>query len=49
MFAGDWPVVNLGASLKIWAEAVKQIIREASAADQKKLFRDNAIKFYGLV
>jgi L-fuconolactonase len=48
MFAGDWPVVNLGASFKTWVEAVKQIVREDPAEDQSKLFRDNAIKFYGL-
>ena len=48
MFAGDWPVVNLGASLKVWAETLKQIVREDSPANQSKLFRDNAIKFYGL-
>ena len=48
MFAGDWPVVNLGASFKVWVETVKQIVREDSPADQAKLFRDNAVKFYGL-
>ncbi len=48
MFAGDWPVVNLGASFKVWVETVKQIVREDSDANQAKLFRDNAIKLYGL-
>ena len=48
MFAGDWPVVNLGASFKTWVEALKRIVRDDPAANQAKLFRDNAIKFYGL-
>jgi L-fuconolactonase len=48
IFAGDWPVVNLGASLKVWVETLKQIVRDDSSANQAKLFRDNAIKFYGL-
>jgi L-fuconolactonase len=48
MFAGDWPVVNLGASLKGWVETLKTLVREDSDANQTRLFRDNAIKFYGL-
>jgi predicted TIM-barrel fold metal-dependent hydrolase len=48
LFAGDWPVVNLGASFKTWLETVKQIVRSDRAEDQKKLFHDNAVKFYGL-
>ena len=48
MFAGDWPVVNLGSSFRGWVEVVKQIVRDDPDPDQAKLFRDNAIKFYGL-
>jgi predicted TIM-barrel fold metal-dependent hydrolase len=48
LFAGDWPVVNLGASFKPWLEAVKQIVRSDRPEDQKKLFLDNAMKFYQL-
>ena len=48
MFAGDWPVVNLGSSFKGWVETLKQIVRADSALNQARLFRDNAIKFYGL-
>jgi L-fuconolactonase len=48
IFASDWPVVNLGASLKVWVDALKQIIRADRAEDQKKLFRDNAVAFYRL-
>jgi L-fuconolactonase len=48
LFASDWPVVNLGASLKVWVDAVKQIVRTDKAENQARLFRDNAVKFYGL-
>lgn len=48
LFASDWPVVNLGASLAIWVAAVKQAVRDDRAENQTKLFRDNAVKFYGL-
>jgi L-fuconolactonase len=50
MFAGDWPVCTLRASFRQWVEALKEIVREMDMppADQKKLFHDNAVKFYGL-
>lgn len=48
LFAGDWPVVNLGASYKVWVETVKEIVKADSPENQKKLFHDNAVKFYGL-
>jgi predicted TIM-barrel fold metal-dependent hydrolase len=48
MFASDWPVVNLGASLPVWVTTLKQIVRGDSAANQKKLFHDNAVRRYGL-
>jgi predicted TIM-barrel fold metal-dependent hydrolase len=48
MFASDWPVVNLGASLKQWVETVRHIVRGDRPEDQEKLFRGNAVKFYGL-
>lgn len=48
LFAGDWPVVNLGASFKIWVETVKQIVRRDRPENQARLFRDNAVNFYGL-
>jgi predicted TIM-barrel fold metal-dependent hydrolase len=48
MFASDWPVCTLGASLKEWVNALKQIVGERTEEQQKKLFHDNAVKFYGL-
>jgi predicted TIM-barrel fold metal-dependent hydrolase len=48
MFGGDWPVCTLAATYKQWLEAVQEIVRDRSEADQRKLFHDNAVKFYGL-
>jgi len=48
MFAGDWPVVNLGASFRAWVDTLKRIVRSDRPTDQAKLFRDNALKFYRL-
>ena len=48
MFASDWPVVNLGASLKTWVDVVQQIVKGDTPDNQKKLFHDNAVRFYGL-
>ena len=48
MFAGDWPVVNLGGSYRIWVETLKQIVQKDSPANQARLFRDNALRFYRL-
>lgn len=48
MFASDWPVCTLGASLAEWVQALKEIVRAEPEERQRKLFHDNAIKFYGL-
>ena len=50
MFGGDWPVCTLAASYRQWVEALRGILIEMkmSTADQRKLFHDNAVKFYGL-
>lgn len=48
MFAGDWPVCTLGAPLKDWVNALKQIVKDRTPDQQRKLFHDNAAKFYGL-
>lgn len=48
MFGGDWPVCTLGASYKEWVTALRQIISSWSVEYQKKLFHDNAVRFYGL-
>jgi predicted TIM-barrel fold metal-dependent hydrolase len=48
MFASDWPVCTLGAPLKDWVAAAKEIVKDQPEANQRKLFHDNAVKFYGL-
>lgn len=48
VFGGDWPVCLLGAQFRQWVEALRQIIGSRPLADQKKLWHENAIKFYGL-
>ncbi len=46
MFAGDWPVCTLAMPLAEWVATLKQIVADRPAADQKKLFHDNAVEFY---
>ena len=48
MFAGDWPVCLQGASFRRWVEVLREIVADRPAADQRKLFAENAIRFYGL-
>jgi predicted TIM-barrel fold metal-dependent hydrolase len=48
MFGGDWPVCTLAATFKQWVEALKTIVSSRPAAEQRKLFCDNAVRFYGL-
>jgi len=48
MFASDWPVCLLVATLRQWVEALQQVVRNRSLEDRKKLFCDNAIRVYGL-
>ncbi len=48
MFGGDWPVLTGTASYSEWVNALKQIVSNRSEDQQRKLFHDNAVKFYGL-
>ncbi len=48
IFASDWPVCTLGAPLKQWVGALKDVVHSWSEADQKRLFYDNAHAFYEL-
>jgi predicted TIM-barrel fold metal-dependent hydrolase len=48
MFAGDWPVCTLRATFRQWVEALRSIVRNRSAENQRKLFHDNAVAYYGL-
>lgn len=48
IFASDWPVCTRGAELRQWVRALQEIVRERPVQEQRKLFADNAIAFYGL-
>jgi L-fuconolactonase len=48
IFGGDWPVSELATSYKRWVEVVDAVTVQASAAEKRKLFRDNANSFYRL-
>ena len=47
-FAGDWPVCTRRASLRQWIDALKHIVRNKPPEFKRKLFHDNAVKFYRL-
>ena len=48
MFGGDWPVVTLAGSLQAWLESLMWLINGFSQDEIKKLFYDNAMRFYRL-
>ncbi len=48
MFGGDWPVCTLAASLAQWVDALRAIVRDRKPDEQRKLFHDNAARFYNL-
>jgi len=48
IFAGDWPVCLRGMPLRSWISLLKNVVAHRPAQDQRKLFHDNAAKFYDL-
>ncbi len=48
MFGGDWPVCTQTSTYRQWVEALKSIVKNRSEVEQRKLFHDNAVRFYGL-
>jgi L-fuconolactonase len=48
MFASDWPVCTVTASLREWVTALQEIVRDRPPQFRRKLFHDNAAQFYGL-
>jgi predicted TIM-barrel fold metal-dependent hydrolase len=48
MFGGDWPVCTIAAPLNVWIETLYLIVKDRSDEHLRKLFHDNAVKFYGL-
>ncbi|MCU0915712.1 MAG: amidohydrolase family protein [Planctomycetes bacterium] len=48
VFAGDWPVCLRGMSLRGWVELLKEVVAGQPETDRRRLFQDNAVRFYGL-
>jgi len=48
VFGSDWPVCLITASYRQWVEALAWIVRGRSPQFRRKLFHDNAVKFYRL-
>jgi len=48
VFAGDWPVCLRGMPLRDWINTLKAVVASRPEKDQRKLFHDNAVKFYDL-
>lgn len=48
MFAGDWPVCTLRATFAEWLGALQLIVSQRSPEFRRKLFYENAAKFYGI-
>lgn len=48
MFASDWPVCTRVATLREWVLALKEVVKDRSEEERRKLFADNAVRFYEL-
>ena len=48
MFGGDWPVCTKTATFGKWFQALATIVAGRSAEEKRKLFHDNAVRFYRL-
>lgn len=48
MFAGDWPVCLKNMPLASWISVLKELVNDRSYEDRKKLFHDNAARFYNI-
>jgi L-fuconolactonase len=48
MYGGDWHVLELAGTYPQWVGIVDWVIAGASLEEQRKLYRDNAIRAYRL-
>jgi L-fuconolactonase len=48
MYGGDWPVAYQAAEYPRWVETLAWAVAGCTDAEQRKLFRENALKFYRL-
>ena len=47
-FGGDWPVSEMATTYENWVATVDRVVAGSSEGDLRKLYRDNAIRFYRL-
>jgi L-fuconolactonase len=48
MYGSDWPPINQVTTIPIWIETLDWALGEISVDQRRKIFHDNAVKFYGL-
>ena len=48
VFGSDWPVCLRGTSLRHWVELLQEVTAGRSEQDRRKLFHENAARFYEL-
>jgi len=48
MFASDWPWCLKASEIENWVNILKEIVKNRPYNEQKKLFHDNAVKFYNI-
>ena len=48
MFGSDWTVAELTHRYPVWVEMVDEVIHGSTQAEQRALYRDTAIRTYGL-
>lgn len=49
VFGSDWPVVLRGGSLREWVTALREIVSQRTADEQRKLFSENAVRWYDIM
>ena len=48
IYAGDWPVCLQATSIERWVGVLDRALAGLSESEQRKIYRDNAIRFYRL-
>lgn len=48
IFGGDWPVCRLGAEYPRWVATLDGLLAGVGTDERRKLYRDNAMRFYRL-
>ena len=48
LFASNWPVCNRGGSFRQWVSVLGEVVARRPKIERRKLFHDNAMRFYSL-